>query len=243
MPKPSQRIRPLKLPPGSLIGDKYRVEEFIGSGWEGEVYRVSEARTGIARAAKLFYPKRNPKGRTSTRYARRLERLRHCPIVMQYHHSESVRIGSESLVCLISELVEGVMLDDLVRSRPGRRLEVFEGLAFLHSLAVGLECIHAAGGYHGDLHSENVLVRRRGIHFDLKLLDFFDQGRAGRENAQHDVIDAIRLFYDALGGRSRYARQPEEVRQICRGLRHDLIRRRFPTAARLRSHLEAFPWA
>ena len=56
------------------------------------------------------------------------------------------------------------------------------------------------------------------------------------------VIDAIRLFYDALGGSAAYANHSPEVKAICRGLRHDLLRERFPSAAKLRQHLETFGW-
>jgi hypothetical protein len=55
------------LEPGQKLGTSYRVEEFLGAGWEGEVYRVVEVPTGISRAAKLFYPRRNPFNRTVKR--------------------------------------------------------------------------------------------------------------------------------------------------------------------------------
>ena len=52
-------IDSFSLQPGRQIGGKYIVDVKLGSGWEGEVYKVVESRTGINRAAKLFYPKRN----------------------------------------------------------------------------------------------------------------------------------------------------------------------------------------
>lgn len=233
---------PFDLAPGSTLAGSYRVQAFAGGGWEGEVYRVVESRTGVVRAAKLFYPERNPGNRTVVRYARQLERLRDCPLVVGYHHSESVRLGERKVTCLISDFVPAEPLPELVRRSPGGRLTTFEGLHLLHALAEGLERVHATGLYHGDLHADNVLARRHGIRFEIKVLDFFHRGRPGRANRQMDLVDAIRIFYDALGGRRRYAAQPPEVKAICRGLRHGLILERFPTVRRLRRHLETFAW-
>ena len=87
-----------------------------------------------------------------------------------------------------------------------------------------------------------MLVKRRGINFEVKLADFYDRGTPTRDHQREDILQLIRLFYDALGGRKRYRAQPPEVKAICRGLRHDLILWRFPTASRLREHLESFDW-
>ena len=57
-----------------------------------------------------------------------------------------------------------------------------------------------------------------------------------------DVVDLIRLLYDAVGGARWYASQPREIKAICRGLRRDLIHRTFPTARHLREYLEIFSW-
>ena len=58
-----------------------------------------------------------------------------------------------------------------------------------------------------------------------------------------DIVDAVRLFYDTLGGRKWYSRQPAEVKTICCGLKRGLIRRKVPTARKLREHLETFEWS
>lgn len=234
---------PFDLPPGTVLAGGYRVESLAGGGWEGEVYRVVEARTGIVRAAKLFYPERNPANRTVARYARKLERLRDCRIVMRYHHSEELHLGERTVTCLLSDFVPGAPLPRLVARSPGGRLAPFEAMHLLHALVAGLEQIHDAGLYHGDLHEDNVLVRRRGIRFEVRVLDFFHRGRPSRAARQMDVVDAVKLFYDLLGGRRHYARQPAAVKAICRGLRHRLILDSFPTATHLRRHLETFSWS
>lgn len=225
-----------------MIGGKYVVESLLGGGWEGEVYRVTERRTGASRAAKLFFPQRNNDDKAVTFYARKLESLRACPIVLKYHHSESFRFRGAPVTVLISEFVEGRIIDDLIDSSPGKRLPEYEALAIFYNLAVGLEQIHAEREYHGDLHSGNVLVKRRGVHFDVKLVDLFDLGKPSRAHAQYDVVALVRLLYDMLGGQRWYAAQRDEIKKIICGLRQSLILSRYPTARRLREHLDQFEW-
>ena len=235
-------IESFSLQPGRRIGGKYIVDVKLGSGWEGEVYKVVETRTGIHRAAKLFYPKRNVADRAVRFYAKKLERLRRCPIVIQYHHSESLQYRGVPITCLISDFVEGELLSDFVARQPGKRLRPFEALHLTYALARGVEEIHKVREYHGDLHDSNVLVKRQGIFFDVKIVDFFHWGPPTAAHLRDDVADLVRLLYDAVGGARWYASQPPEIKSVCRGLRRDLIRRVFPTARHLREHLETFTW-
>lgn len=236
------RIDAFDFAPGREIGGRYVVEDFLGGGWEGEVYRVVERRTGIPRAAKFFYPHRNESDKAVRYYARKLDRLRRCPIVIQYHHSGSLRYRNALVTYLVSELVEGELLEHFARRQPGQRLHPFEALVLLHSLAGGMEQVHAMREYHGDLHDNNVLVQRRGVRFEVKILDFYHWGPPSRANIQEDVIRMVRMLYDAVGGRARYARQPQAIKRVCLGLRRDLIVRKFPTAGHLRAYLEGFAW-
>ncbi|UCF68627.1 MAG: protein kinase [Acidobacteriota bacterium] len=228
--------------PGRRLAKKYEIQRFLGGGWEGEVYEVTETRTGITRAAKFFFPHRNVNDRAVKFYARKLERLRSCPIIIQYHHTESFWFHGERVTFLVSEFVEGHMLSSLVAAQPGGRMQVFEAMHLLHSLAAGLEHVHLLREYHGDLHDDNILVQRRGVHFDVRLLDLYAHGRADRSQIREDVLQLIRLFYDILGGRRFYASQRAEIKSICCGLRRDLIARKFPTAGHLRKHLDSFDW-
>lgn len=236
-------ITSFELKPGRVIGGKYVVHAKLGGGWEGEVYKVVERKTGAHRAAKLFFPKRNIRDRAVTFYARKLERLRKCPIVIQYHHSETVRHRGVPITCLISEYVEGELLSRFIARQPGKRLHPYEALHLTYALARGLEQIHKVREYHGDLHDGNVLVGKAGIFYDVKLVDFFHWGSPTPAHIREDVIDLVRLLYDAVGGRKRYASQPPEIKAICRGLRRDLIGRDFPTARHLREYLEVFTWS
>ncbi|MHC5081719.1 MAG: serine/threonine protein kinase, partial [Planctomycetota bacterium] len=114
MGKTAKRIETFEFQPDRMIAGKYIIKEKIGSGWEGEVFKIVEKTTGALRAAKFFFPHRNEKNRALTFYAKKLERLRSCPILIQYHHTETLRYRGEVVTGLISEYVEGTLLEHLV---------------------------------------------------------------------------------------------------------------------------------
>jgi hypothetical protein len=121
-------------------------------------------------------------------------------------------------------------------------LDFFQGLHLLHNLTLAVESIHRLREYHGDLHAENVIVRRLGLGFQVRLLDFFPWGKPRPAHLKDDICDVIRLFYDAVGGRGRYAKHPAVVKNICCGLKRSLILAKFPRISRLREHLETLEW-
>ena len=230
------------LQPGKTLGRNYFIVEFLGAGWEGEVYKVEERRTGVLRAAKVFYEGRRLSKVQMQRYAKKLQRLRRCSIITQYLHRDVARVGRETVEILVSDLAEGEMLSSFLGKQKKQRLSSFEALHLLHALAAGLEPIHYLGEYHGDIHSDNILIQRSGIGFEVHLLDFFDLGRSTRLRIQHDVIDLVSIFYEAIGGQDGYLKAGNEIKQIVNGRKHCLISRKFRTAGQLRIALENMEW-
>lgn len=242
MYRPGKAVRPFDFAPGRKIAGKYEIERPLGSGWEGEVYAIVERTTGIRRAAKFYYPNRDPMGKSAIAYARKLDALRHCPILMQYHHQEIVYVRKRKVTIVISELVEGQKLSEFLHKQRNHALRTFEALHVLHALARGIAPIHARGEYHGDIHDDNIMIRRQGISFDVKLIDFFDLGRPTRGKIHKDVLNLIEVFHTIVGGRERYAKQPAVVKNIIRGLRDTLILERFQSAGDIQRHLENLEW-
>ncbi|HEY5702082.1 MAG TPA: serine/threonine protein kinase [Gammaproteobacteria bacterium] len=246
MPSKKQKKLPIienfDLLPGRIIAKKYEIISLLGSGWESEVYLVNEITTDIERTAKFFFPHRNPRDKALKFYARKLHKLRKCPIVIQYSTQDTFVYRKQNVSFLVSEFVEGDLLSVYLSRQPGKRLLPFQALHLLYALARGIECIHSVGDYHGDLHSDNIIVQRVGLNFELKLLDMFHWGAPSAENIRTDVIDLIRIFYDALGGKKHYAKQPQPIKDICCGLKRSLITRKFKTAGKLRIYLESIQW-
>lgn len=242
MYRPSGKHRRFDLEPGRRIAGKYEVERALGSGWEGEVYAIRERSTGIRRAAKLYYPHRDPLGKSAIAYARKLDALRHCPILLQYHHQEVARVRRRKVMIVISELVEGRKLSEFLAEQPDHRLSAFEAMHVLYHLARGIAPIHARGEYHGDIHDDNIMIRRQGISFDVKLIDFFDLGKPTRAKIRKDVLNLVEVFLTLVGGRKAYAEQPKVVKEIIRGQRDSLILERFASAGDIQRHLENLNW-
>jgi serine/threonine protein kinase len=239
---PNHRITRFDFAPGTEIAGKYTILSQLGTGWEGEVYTLRERTTGILRAAKFFFPHRNRGHRTSRFYAKKLHKLRHCPILIQYHTHETIVFEGQPVDVLVSEYVEGELLSRFIARQRGHRLSAFQGLHLLHALAAGIEGIHYLHEYHGDLHDDNIILRRYGLSFDLKLVDMFHWGPASPENIHEDVFNLIRIFYDAIGGARYYPRHPPEVKAICCGLKRSLIIKKFRNAGQIRQYLETMQW-
>src|SRR6201996_932334 len=131
------KVKRFDFPTGRTIAGKYVIERPLGSGWEGEVYAITERATGIRRAAKFYYPHRDPMGKAAINYARKLDALRHCPILMQYHHQEVAYVKRKKVIVVISELVEGIKLSEFLSAQPKQQLTTFEALHVLYVLVKG----------------------------------------------------------------------------------------------------------
>lgn len=231
-----------ELTEGQLLARRYEVVSKLGHGWEGEVYLIREQATGIERAAKLFFPHRNHNNRTAKQHAIKLHNLRHCNILIQYLTQEVIRMQRQSVTLFVSEFVEGEVLSEMLKRCRGGRLPPFEALHLLHALASGMADVHLAREYHGDLHTDNIIVRRYGLGFEVKVIDLFSYQLPKREMIRDDVCDLIRVFYDMLGGAKHYARHAPEIKAICCGLKRTLILKKYRTAAQLRDYIEKIEW-
>lgn len=237
-----QKKNTFGLSPGGGLTWKYEILERVGAGSEGEVYKIREKATGLTRAAKLYYPGKKDHSKRFVRYARKLDALRDCDIVVKYLHAEEVWIADQFIYCLISEYFDGAILEDFRKTYRGGRMPPHEALLLIYDLVNGIEEIHARKEFHGDIHGGNIFVERRGVFFQLRIIDFHEWGRSAAEERRADIIAIVRLLFDLVGGRAYYKKQPKAIRDICLGLRSDLILKKFPTIFHLRAHLETFDW-
>ena len=143
---------------------RYRIEEQIGAGGMGVVYRAYDEKLERDLAIKVLTPGALNDEVARKRFrneARILSRLNH-PSIQTIHDFDTFD-GHDFLV---SELVPGVSLDARLRSGAMSEKEVVNlGI----QLAQGLTAAHAAGVLHRDLKPANLRVTLDGR---LKILDF-----------------------------------------------------------------------
>ena len=142
----------------------YRLEEQIGSGGMGVVYRAYDERLDRWVAVKFIQPGRHEDkvGRERLRReARASARLSHPAIVRIFD-----MVQTEEGDGIVMELVEGKTLAQILRDGP---LDLAQGLALAREIASALVEAHAHGVVHRDLKTENVVVTASGRP---KILDF-----------------------------------------------------------------------
>lgn len=231
-----------KFRKGFVFAEKYEVLSLLGAGAEGEVYLTREIETGIEKAAKFFYPDKNLKNEAATRHAQKLYKIRNCPAIIQYHTHEKIDYKDFVITCLISEYVEGELLSNFLARQKGKKMHYYEALHLLYAVVCGLQVIHALGEYHGDIHDGNIFVHQHGLEFQVKLIDVIDWRDSRTANIKKDVCDLVRIFYDLIGGQKTYSKMPAQVKNICCGLRKDLIQKKFRNAGILKTYLENVDW-
>lgn len=165
-----QLLDEAQLPLEQLLADAsprvgaYRIQEPIGEGAMGEVFRALNVHDGTSAAIKLVH--RDVSGQPDAR--RRLKREGELTSVLNHPHIVRMLEWGEHdhRLYLAMEYLEGETLAQ--RLRTGR---LGEPLArdVIHALASALHTLHELGVIHRDLHPGNVMLCSDGR---IKLLDF-----------------------------------------------------------------------
>lgn len=147
--------------------DRYLVEERLGGGGFGDVYRAIDTTNARPVAIKVLKKDSAMDPVAVERFWREGEKFgaifRHPNVV------EILDLGaSAGSLFLVSEFVEGSTLAAHLDATGA--FEIREALRIVHDVALGLKAGHAAGAVHRDLKPENVMLRHADRH--VKILDF-----------------------------------------------------------------------
>ena len=155
---------------GELIGGRYHLEELIGSGGMGDVFRARDTLLERPVALKLV-DIADPRRREEVTQ-RFLREARISAAIQHRHVVQILDFGTheERIPYIVMELLEGETLADVLGR--GERLTFRTIVELVDQVLEGLAAAHDAGVVHRDLKPENIfLVRARGsIH--PKILDF-----------------------------------------------------------------------
>ncbi len=149
---------------GSILGGRYRVEQVLGYGGMGVVYRAQDLKLDQEIALKRIRPDRfSPERRETLRHeiilARKVTHENVCRVF------DLVEIGGEEFVSM--EYLPGRTLKDIEQKE--KILPLGRGLAIAKGICNGLAAAHRIGVLHRDLKPENVMVSDDG---KPRLMDF-----------------------------------------------------------------------
>jgi serine/threonine protein kinase len=157
------------LVPGDLVGE-YKIEEKIGEGGFGAVYRAVHPVIGKHAAVKVLGRQFSANATMVSRFiseARAVNQIRHRNIVDIF----SFGALPDGRQYYIMELLEGMPFDRYLDQQ--KRLTLAQALPILRGIARALDAAHAKGILHRDLKPENVfLVFDEDRRVEPKLLDF-----------------------------------------------------------------------
>jgi serine/threonine-protein kinase len=189
---------------GQIVGERYRLEEWLESGAMGSVWRALQVRLGSPAAIKFLDPALIEVPEMLERF---LQEARSAAAVQSAHVIQVFDYGSDGgLPYIAMEFLEGENL----HARLARRgvLTPAELNKIFSEVARGLGQAHALGVIHRDVKPGNIFLAREGKHEVTKLIDF------GIAKVKADALRVSQIVGTELGtllGTPQYM-SPEQMR-------------------------------
>lgn len=167
-PRPSSGPGGGDSPPitvGSVFAGRYRIEQVLGQGGMGVVYRAHDLQRGTTAALKVLAPPAGSADDVTERFKREallLARLRH-PAIPALEGSG--RVGSYMYVA--TEFVDGRDMARVMKERG--RMVAEEAAGIVASVCDALDAAHQAGIVHRDIKPSNIMLTSDG---SPRLIDF-----------------------------------------------------------------------
>src|SRR5437660_8208818 len=155
---------------GTVLDGQYQIEDMLGKGGMGAVYRARHILLGDRVAIKVLPPEM----RSNTEWLRRFQRegqaarrFRHPNAVTVY----DLRTSADGTIYLVMEYVEGNTLDVELKRRG--KFTPAEAVTVMTPVMSVLNAAHAMGVVHRDLKPENIMIGKPSTGGEpvVKLLD------------------------------------------------------------------------
>ena len=168
--KPNEPFRPSYrgVAPGTRLNGIYEIDQMIGAGGMGEVYKCHEIQTGAPVAIKMLLPDMAENEAALALFRREAAALHHLP------HDSIVRYFLFTVEPVLQrpylamEFVDGRSLSDILAEGP----LTFEALVkLMRRIATGLQAAHERGIIHRDVSPDNIIVPLGDVT-RAKIIDF-----------------------------------------------------------------------
>ena len=153
---------------GHLFADRYRIEQILGRGGMGVVYKAVDTQLDETVAIKTL------PGDVMTRSPEDLERFkREIRLARRITHRNVLRTfdygQAEGVYFISMEFVRGYTLSELLEEAPQRQMPARASVGLVRQICRGLHAAHEQGIIHRDIKPGNVLIDAKG---EVKLMDF-----------------------------------------------------------------------
>jgi tetratricopeptide (TPR) repeat protein/predicted Ser/Thr protein kinase len=164
---PTQTIKIPKegLKPGAIFADRYQIEEEIGKGGMGTVYRGLDKKLNEEVALKIIKPEIAADEMTIERFRNELKlarKITHKNVCRMFDFHEE-----EGIPYITMEYIEGVSLRDFILRE--ERLSEEQTIEIARQLCRGLSEAHSMGVVHRDLKPQNIMIDPKD---NAKIMDF-----------------------------------------------------------------------
>ncbi|HYH10659.1 MAG TPA: protein kinase [Thermoanaerobaculia bacterium] len=153
---------------GHVFANRYRIEQILGRGGMGVVYKAIDTQLDEMVAIKTL------PGDVMTRSPEDLERFKreirlarkitHRNVLRTYDYGEA-----EGVYFISMEFVRGYTLSELLDEAPQRQMPSRASVGITRQICRGLHAAHEQGIIHRDIKPQNVLIDAKG---EVKLMDF-----------------------------------------------------------------------
>jgi serine/threonine protein kinase/tetratricopeptide (TPR) repeat protein len=208
---------------GQVLGGRFEIQEMLGIGGMGAVYKAYDRDIDRVIALKCIRPELAKDPEITQRFTQELLLAR------QIAHKNIIRIfdvrDSGGLKFITMEYVQGQDLGSLVDSRG--KLTIAESVAIVMQICSGLACAHAEGVVHRDLKPSNIMVEPQGrvvvMDFGLARADHIEQmtqtgavmgtyqymspeqAKGTKADARSDIFTVGIILYELLTGKTPYS--------------------------------------
>jgi len=156
-----------------VLDNKYQIEQLLGQGGMGAVYRATHLGTKRTVAVKVIQPQLSAHDQFVTRFRREAEaagRLRH-PNVVDVTDFGVAQTAAGPVAYLVMEYLDGCSLADIVAEEGA--LPIPWVIDILEQVCSAVETAHQAGIIHRDLKPDNIWLEPNGRGgYTVKVLDF-----------------------------------------------------------------------